>query len=133
MSEGNGYAVFFHAQALEILGEAIKPYLLDGPVGLHVACREVDTGGSFVEMMLDGRDGDGRRVDLELIVPVNMVRMIVSARTDERFGFMPHPTAAAEPVLPPVGPTGTPAAAPSEALPNDGSIDDAPVSAPSRP
>lgn len=133
MSDLNGYAVFFHAQALEILGEAIKPYLLDGPTGQHVACREVDTSGSFVEMMLDGRDPEGRRVDLELAVPVNMVRMIVSARTDGRFGFTPRAVTAGEPVLPAVGPTAAPAAAPPEAMPHDGSIDDAPVSAPSRP
>ena len=38
MNESDGYAVFFFPQALEALGEAIKPYLLDGPAGAHVLC-----------------------------------------------------------------------------------------------
>ena len=29
MNDANGYAVFFFPQALEALGEAIKPYLQD--------------------------------------------------------------------------------------------------------
>ncbi|RZA19835.1 MAG: hypothetical protein EOP93_07655 [Lysobacteraceae bacterium] len=87
MNDSNGYAVFFFPPALEALGEAIKPYLQDGPAGSHVSCREVDTAGAFVEMTLEGRAADGREVALELMVPGNMVRMIVSARSDGEFGF----------------------------------------------
>ena len=87
MNDFTGYAVFFFPPALEVLGDAIKPYLQDGPAGLHVSCREVDTGGAFIEMTLQGRAADGRSVDLELMIPGNMVRMIVSARSDGEFGF----------------------------------------------
>lgn len=87
MNDSAGYAVFFFAPALEALGDAIKPYLQDGPAGPHVPCREVDTAGAFIEMTLAGRAADGREVALELMVPGNMVRMIVSARSDEEFGF----------------------------------------------
>lgn len=87
MNDSNGYAVFFFPNALDTLGEAIKPYLQDGPAGPHVPCREVDTGGSFIEMTLEGRTADGRDMALELMVPGAMVRMIVSARSDGSFGF----------------------------------------------
>ena len=87
MNDSNGYAVFFFAPALEALGDAIKPYLQDGPVGLHVPCREVDTGGAFIEMTLQGQAPGGRVIALELMVPGNMVRMIVSAHSDNEFGF----------------------------------------------
>ena len=87
MNDSNGYAVFFFPPALEALGDAIKPYLQDGPVGPHVPCREVDTGGAFIEMTLQGQAPDGRPVELELMVPGNMVRMIVSAHSDNEFGF----------------------------------------------
>lgn len=87
MNESAGYAVFFFPPALEALGDAIKPYLQDGPAGVHVPCREVDTGGSFIEMTLKGRSNDGHDIGLELMVPGNMVRMIVSARSDAEFGF----------------------------------------------
>lgn len=87
MNDSNGYAVFFFAPALDALGDAIKPYLQDGPAGPHVPCREVDTAGAFIEMTLEGRSADGREIFLELMVPSAMVRMIVSARSDDSFGF----------------------------------------------
>ena len=87
MPDSSRYAVFLFPQALEALGEAIKPYLQDGPAGPHVPCVEVDTAGAFIELTLEGRDDNGREVALELMVPGNMVRMIVSARSDGAFGF----------------------------------------------
>jgi hypothetical protein len=87
MNDATGYVVYFFPPALEALGDAIKPYLQEGPTGPHVACREVDTGGAFIEMTLEGRSDDGQLVLLELMVPGNMVRMIVSARNDSEFGF----------------------------------------------
>ena len=95
MNDTTGYAVYFFPPALEALGEAIKPYLHDGPGGTHVLCRVIDTGGSLIEMTLDGLTPDGKPVELELMIPNNMVRMIVSARSDGAFGFGPRLTAVA--------------------------------------
>ncbi|HWS77449.1 MAG TPA: hypothetical protein VN205_03625 [Thermomonas sp.] len=119
MNESPGYAVFFFPPALEALGEAIKPYLQDGPAGPHVPCREVDTAGAFIELTLEGRTEDGREVALELMVPGNMVRMIVSARSDGAFGFHDRNRvlpAMLEPGVRPADPLEAPAAA---ALPVD--------------
>src|SRR5690606_29733258 len=90
MNDSNGYAVFFFPQALEALGDAIKPYLQDSPAGPHVLCREIDTGGALIEMALQGVTADGRTVQLELMVPGSMVRMIVSSQSDGSFGFGPR-------------------------------------------
>ena len=90
MSDFNGYAVFFFPNAIEALGEAIKPYLQDSPGGPHILCRDIDVGGALAQLTLEGRTTDGRELDLELMFPTNMVRMIVSARTDPAFGFGPR-------------------------------------------
>ena len=90
MEDQDGYAVYFFPPALEALGEAIKPFLLQGPTGDHVLCQRIDTAGALIGMHLYGRDGAGRIVQVELMVPSNMVRMIVSARSDEAFGFGPR-------------------------------------------
>lgn len=90
MNDTQGYAVFFFPQAIEALGEALRPYLLDGPAGPHVLCKEIDTGGAFTEMTLEGRTSDGRNLSLELMVPGSMVRMIVSAHGEGSFGFGPR-------------------------------------------
>lgn len=106
MDGNNGYAVFFFPQALEALGEAIKPYLQDGPAGPHVVCHGIDTAGSLIEMNLSGTTNDGRQVELELMVPSGMVRMIVSAHSDEMFGFGPHALKGAVQKVPPVAEEG---------------------------
>ena len=90
MNESNGYAVFFFPQALEALGDAIKPYLQDGPMGPHVLCNEIDTGGALLEMTIQGLTTDGKTVMLELMVPGSMVRMVVSSQSDASFGFGPR-------------------------------------------
>lgn len=121
MTGRDGYAVFFFPQALEALGDAIKPYLQDNPaVGPHVGCDEIDTAGALIEMTLKGRMPTGEYVDLELMVPSSMVRMIVSRQSGGVFGFGPrsYEASAPPPVLPTVGASARPAEAPAEAVPD---------------
>lgn len=88
MSELRTYAVYFHPQALDVLGEAIKPFLVDSPAGMHVLCRDIDTGGSFCEMSLIGKAADGKALDVDVMVPTGMIRLVVSQSGDEiDFGF----------------------------------------------
>ena len=130
MTESSGYAVFFFPQAIESLGDAIKPYLQDGPGGQHVVCNEIDTGGSLIEMTLFGDNAEGKRVALELMVPSGMVRMIVSRQSDALFGFGPHAFATPVAALPVAGPTAAPAGAPSEAVPASAPSEAVPVNPP---
>lgn len=115
MKGRDGYAVFFFPQALEVLGDAIKPYLQDNPtVGPHVSCDEIDTAGALIEMTLKGRMPTGEDVSLELMVPTSMVRMIVSRESGGAFGFGPRSYDPPAPVL---------------ALPGDGQAPAAPAAA----
>ena len=109
MTGNSGYAVFFYPQALEALGEAIRPYLQDSPVGPHVACDEIDTSVGFIEMTMRGRNSEGQDVTLELMVPGSMVRMIVSSQQDGAFGFRPQA---------PATPEALPETAPAASAPN---------------
>lgn len=104
MNESEGYAVFFFPQALEALGDAIKPYLTGQAEGPHIFCKEIDTGGAFTEMTLVGQSPEGRSIELELMVPGSMIRMVVSAHSDGSFGFGPRPVEAkpAKPAITPV-------------------------------
>lgn len=130
MDDKKGYAVFFFPPALEALGEAIKPYLVAGPGGAHLLCREIDTGGALVEMTLDGLGADGTAVELEIMVPSNMVRMIVSVRGEEAFGFGPRMAAVLEGL-----PAQEPAATPAESVSavDAAAVAAAPAEAPRRP
>lgn len=105
MPDRSTYAVFLHPQAIEALGPAIQPYLTDSPVGPHLSCAEIDSGGSLFEMTLIGRDAEGKTVEVELMVPVAMVKLVVSIRREDEFGFGPRETATAAP--PPTPPLST--------------------------
>ena len=113
--------MFFFPNAIEALGDAMRPYLQDSPGGPHILCRDIDVGGALAELTLEGRTTDGRELDLELMFPTNMVRMIVSARTDPAFGFGPRTAVAPAPAQAPViddeapGPAHAPEAKPSKA------------------
>ncbi len=133
MNDSNGYAVFLFPQAMEVLGDAVTPFVQDGPAGPHIACNAIDTGGAFIEMTLEGRTPEGREVSLELMIPSGMVRMIVSTHSDEVFGFGPHAYAKPAPPLPVLGPTAEPASAPSEALPSSATEHPEPAASASPP
>jgi len=120
MNESEGYVVYFFPQALEALGDAIKPYLREGPGGEHVLCHEVDTAGSLIEMTIEANTPDGRLVSLELMVPQAMVKMIVSARSDASFGFSPRVAPALMATLPPVAGEAPSPDAPAQAVPRSG-------------
>jgi len=133
MNEASGYAVFLFPQAMEALGDAIKPYLVEGPGGAHVLCSEIDTAGSLIEMTLDGATSDGQHVNLELMVPTSMVRMIVSARGEGSFGFGPRVAPALMSTLPPVAGNAPPADAAPQALPEAEEAKATPTETPEKP
>lgn len=88
MSELHTYAVYFHAQALEVLGAAFKPYLIDSPEGQHVLCREIDTGGAFCQLTLIGTTPNAKPLDIEVMIPSGMIRLVISVSGNEiDFGF----------------------------------------------
>ncbi len=87
MSELTVYAIYFQPQALDTLGDTIKPYLLDGPAGPHVLSSEIDAGGPLFEMSLMGKDAAGKPVEVEVMVPLSMIRIVIAAKNEEFFGF----------------------------------------------
>ena len=87
MSELTVYAIFFQTQALETLGETIKPYLIDGAAGPHVLSSEIDAGGPLFEMTLMGKSAEGKPMAVEVMVPLSMIRIVVAVKNDEMFGF----------------------------------------------
>lgn len=84
------YSVYFFPQALEVLGDDAKMFLNGEGERAHVICREIDTAGSLLEMTLDCQGPDGEAIEVELMVPSNMVRLIISTRGDGSFGFRPR-------------------------------------------
>jgi len=91
--------------------------LAENAAGPHVLCSQIDTSGSLIEMTLHGNIQGGKAIEVELMVPSGMVRMIVSAHSEDAFGFN---SVVAEPqmALPVLGPTASPEAAVADTLPH---------------
>lgn len=81
------YAVFLFPQAIETLGEVIKPYLTEAAVGPHIVCSEVDASGAFFQLTVPGQDQHGNEIDAELMLPNQCIKLIVSIHNDRGFGF----------------------------------------------
>ena len=106
------YAVFLYPPALEALGPIITPYLSESPGGQYLAAAEVDSGGALFEVTLIGKDGEGRPVEVDLMVPSGMIKLVISIRRDGDFGFGPHvPDIVAAPPPTPPPSTAAPGAA----------------------
>lgn len=81
------HAVLLFPHAIEALGPAISGYLRDGDLGPHIVCKRMDATGPFFEMVFDGRNPQGQPVEIEVMVPHNFIRMVMSVRGEEAFGF----------------------------------------------
>ncbi len=88
MSDQRTYAVYFHANAIEVLGEPFKPFLMEGADSPHVICKEIDTAGSFCEMTVVHHDEHNKPVECEVMVPSSMVKLVVATTSVQvDFGF----------------------------------------------
>jgi len=87
MTDRSVFAVFLHQPAIEALGAAIKPYLVESPAGPHLQCVEIDSGGALFEMRLVGKDEAGKTVEVDLMLPIAMIKLVLSVRRDGEFGF----------------------------------------------
>jgi hypothetical protein len=88
MPDSPNYAVFLFPQALEALGDPIKPYVRQAPMGPHIVCSEIDASGSFFEMTLSGEGAQGQPLTLEIMVPASMVKLVMSMHGEHEIGFV---------------------------------------------
>jgi hypothetical protein len=88
MPDSPNYAVFLFPQAIEALGDPIKPYLRDAPLGPHIVCTEIDSSGSFFAMTLFGQGAKGQPLELEIMIPSSMVRLVMSMHGEHEIGFV---------------------------------------------
>ncbi len=88
MAEPLNYAVFLFPQAIEALGDPIKPYVREAPLGPHIVCAEVDASGSFFEMKLAGQGAQGQALELVILIPSSMVKLVMSMHGEHEIGFV---------------------------------------------
>lgn len=88
MTDAINYAVFLFPQAVEALGAPIKPYLRDEAGNAHIVCSEIDASGALFELTLSGNGPKGEDLRLEIMLPVSMVKLVMSMRGEHEIGFV---------------------------------------------
>jgi len=88
MPDAINYAVFLFPQAVEALGPPIKPYLREAPAGQHIVCAEIDASGPFFGMTLIGQGAKGQPLELEIMIPSSMVKLVMSMHGEHEIGFI---------------------------------------------
>ena len=88
MPDSPKHAIYLFPQALETLGEAVAPYLQDGPHGPHFLCTEIDSGGPLFRMTVMGQGGEGQLVETEILIPSAMVRLVLSTQPELEIGYV---------------------------------------------
>ena len=88
MPDSPNYAVFLFPQALEALGDPIKPYVREAPLGPHIVCTEIDASGPFFGMTLAGQGAQGQPLSLEIMLPSSMVKLVMSMHGEHEIGFV---------------------------------------------
>lgn len=80
-------AVLLFPQAVEAIAGALGGHIREGELGPHILCRQVNSNGPYFEMIFDGQDAAGRAVEMEVMVPHGYIRLVMSVRGDDSFGF----------------------------------------------
>lgn len=81
------YAVYLVDNAAEALGPVAQPFIQQDESGNHFIATEVDTGGAFCELTLQAQTESGTTVTVEIMIPMGMIRLIISMAHEGRMGF----------------------------------------------
>jgi hypothetical protein len=87
MAHKQTYAVMLFKEALEVQGEALKPFLRAGQFGEFIPCVSVDTHGPLCILVVDTRMDGPTELTVELQIPYPMIRLIVGSETEGHAGF----------------------------------------------
>lgn len=86
-NESSSVAVLLFPQAVEAIAGALGGHIREGDFGPHILCRQVNSNGPYFEMLFDGQDASGRPVEMEVMLPHGYIRMVMSVRGEDSFGF----------------------------------------------
>lgn len=82
------YGVLLFENAWEELGEALKPYQKEGPIGKYLYCRKVELGYSFVTLTFTPKQVGGKiTCNMSISIPTSYVKFIAEGADKTPMGF----------------------------------------------
>ena len=82
------YGVLLFDNAWEEIGEALKHYQQEGPIGKYLYCREIDLGHSFVTMTFTPHQVEGKIASqMSISIPSSFVKFVAEGADKRPMGF----------------------------------------------
>ena len=82
------YGVLLFENAWEEIGEALKLYQKEGPIGKYLYCRNVELGHSFVTLTFAPKQVDGRiGCKMNISIPCSFVKFVAEGADKTPMGF----------------------------------------------
>lgn len=82
------YGVLLFENAWEEIGEALKPYQQEGPIGKYLYCREIDLGPAFVTMTFTPKQVGGEiGCKMSISIPSSFVKFVAEGADKAPMGF----------------------------------------------
>ncbi len=83
--------VLLYKEGYDELGDAIKPYISEGPIGKYIYCRSAQEHGSFLDMTFTPDMCDETvKCDMLISVPLRFVKFMTSGSDSLPIGFGSH-------------------------------------------
>jgi len=86
--EESVWGVILTDDAINELGEDIKPYLTEGQHGLYLFCKDVDMSQRYLHIVAEYQEPDCEPCELEIYVPHHYVKLIASSTDKNKIGFL---------------------------------------------
>lgn len=88
MSKRTHFGILLSAQAYEDIGEALKPYVQQGPIGPYLYAESVENLGNFILLSILPEEVQNRiACPMTIWIPVQYVKFIVGSERSEILGF----------------------------------------------
>ncbi len=87
----NKFGVLLFDAGWKELGEALKPYEQNGPIGKYLYCRNFEVNGPFVELTFSPGQVEGRiKEEMTIWIPTGFIKFVTtaSAANEKAIGFL---------------------------------------------
>lgn len=91
MATDDKYGVLLTDQGWDELGEALKPYVQNGPIGKYIYFKELTFTGSFISLTFTPNQVQDRIVtEMQIYIPSHFVKFVASAAGEnaKKIGFI---------------------------------------------
>ncbi|HHJ38097.1 MAG: hypothetical protein AXA67_02530 [Methylothermaceae bacteria B42] len=91
MTAENVVGILLTEEGWKDLGEALRPYSSQGPIGKYIYCHEVVPNGPYFTFIATPNNATDTNFKVEISIPHRYVKLFVTAHEKRHIGFAEQP------------------------------------------